>query len=660
MCVLVRKTTPALICLALIAASCSGTGSSVTARHRSSSSSRRRTTVRHRIAVSEVTRLPQAVQGAAVASDGRDVYVAGGLAVGDRSVSSVERISGTRVEHEGSLPVPVHDAAATTDRNGIVVFGGGNLATTEEISKVPFSGGPGHAVGRLPAPLSDLTAVVDGPSTYLIGGYTGTAYSDQILRFSGGRVETVARLPQGLRYAAAAKVGRYVLIAGGLAENGATSSILRFDPRTGQVSRIGSLPYPVAHASAGALGSRMYVIGGRRDDRDTTDAVMAIGASGTVRTVAHLPHALSDAGVVALHGELMVVGGSDGNAPLAGVSSVHRIAVKAARSSSPSPLGSQGDPGSASTRGFDGALPGDLMIADRGNDRILIVDPSHNILWRFPKRHGRVKLHFDDDTFFADGGKSIISNEEQNHDIIRIAYPSGKLLWRFGHQGVKGSRSGYLDTPDDAYRLDNGLVLVADAYNCRVLEIRGQRVVRSIGRAGHCVHDPPRFLQPVNGDTPLPNGHILVSELNTPYIDEFTLKGHLVRTYEPPVSYPSDPQPTRAGNIILADYTSPGGVVILSKKTGHVIWKYRVASGYGELNHPSLAAMLPNGNVIVGDDYNHRIVVIDPKTKEIIWHYGHDHAPGRAAGYLHTPDGFDFIPVTPSGKPNPGAIQHGP
>jgi hypothetical protein len=52
-------------------------------------------------------------------------------------------------------------------------------------------------------------------------------------------------------------------------------------------------------------------------------------------------------------------------------------------------------------------------------------------------------------------------------------------------------------------------------------------------------------------------------------------------------------------------------------------------------------------------------VIIDPRTKRIVWQYGHLGAPGTAHGYLNTPDGFDFVPVTPAGKPDPAAIRHG-
>ena len=29
-------------------------------------------------------------------------------------------------------------------------------------------------------------------------------------------------------------------------------------------------------------------------------------------------------------------------------------------------------------------LPGDILIADRGNDRVLLVNPQRRVLWRFP------------------------------------------------------------------------------------------------------------------------------------------------------------------------------------------------------------------------------------------------------------------------------------
>ncbi len=78
---------------------------------------------------------------------------------------------------------------------------------------------------------------------------------------------------------------------------------------------------------------------------------------------------------------------------------------------------------------------------------------------------------FDDDTFFGPRHDRIISNQEDQDTIQIISFPGKRVLWRYGHVNVKGGAPATCNTPDDAYLLPNGLVSVADAYNCRVLFI---------------------------------------------------------------------------------------------------------------------------------------------------------------------------------------------
>jgi N-acetylneuraminic acid mutarotase len=611
--------------------------------------------------VRRIGTLPAPVQDPAVAALGDRVYAFGGLDGAQASVASVTTFASATAHTGAALPVAIHDAAAAALNGRLYVFGGGQVQSYSGIGVFNPATGTTRLVGSLPTPLSDLAVTTIGSTAYIVGGYTGSVFSDRIVAFSGAHARTVAHLPVGLRYAAVAALGGNLVIAGGRTTTGPSAAIYRFDPATAKVTQIGRLPAPRMHASAGVIGQTMYVVGGI-GAAGAVASVVAVTADGHARVAARLPQPLSDAGVVTQPGRILVVGGTNGSAPVDSILSI-QLRPKAARRAGTKPKRTHTHSHTATTGGlparFRGALPGDLLIADRGNDRILLVDPSGRILWRYPGRPGQVRLHFDDDTFFGAHGSRIISNQEEDHSIVQISYPQGRIVWRYGHPGVRGSAPGYLNTPDDAYLLPNGLVIVADAYNCRVLEIRGHTVVRSIGN-GVCSHNPPTSLGAINGDTPLPGGHVLVSEINGSYIDEFTLGGRLVRTYRPPVSYPSDPQLTRNGNIILADYARPGGVVIISRATGAVLWSYRPASGPGMLDHPSLAAMLPNGDVIVGDDFNDRIVIIDPHTKRIVWQYGHTAVGGTGPGYLHIPDGFDFVPVTRSGRPNPAAIVHGP
>jgi outer membrane protein assembly factor BamB len=609
--------------------------------------------VRARLAIAPIGRLPQPLQDPAVTVLGGAVYAFGGLEASQASSASVVRIAAGSVRALRPLPTPVHDAAAAVAGGRLYVLGGGQATSYSGIGRYSPVSGATALVGSLPTPLSDLAAASTGSAAYIVGGYTGQAFSDHVLAYSGGsRARIVGTLPQGLRYAAVAPLAGRVMIAGGRAESGPTRDILSFDPATGRVTRVGSLPQPLMHAEAAALDGVMYVVGGITAGGRPTNQVVAVTAAGRAHVVARLPQPLSDAGVAATPAGLVIVGGSDGTGP---VSSVLRLGWTTVQAPAHRHRRSSGTSGGLPAM-FHGPLPGDLLIADRGNNRMLIVTPAHHVIWQFPRPGSNVSLYFDDDTFFTPSGHQIISNEEEHQDIIRVSYPSGKLVWRYGHPGQAGSAPGYMNTPDDAYALPGGLVIVADAYNCRVLEIRGQRIVRILGTTGVCVHNPPASFGDINGDTPLRNGHVLISEINGGYIDDMTLSGKLVHVYKAPVSYASDPQLTRNGNIIVADYARPGGVVILNRHTGAVMWSYRPSSGPGMLDHPSLAAMLPNGDVIVGDDFNDRVVVIDPHTKKIVWQYGHTAVGGTAHGYLHIPDGFEFIPVRPDGTPNPAMI----
>jgi hypothetical protein len=302
-------------------------------------------------------------------------------------------------------------------------------------------------------------------------------------------------------------------------------------------------------------------------------------------------------------------------------------------------------------------LPGYLMIADRGNNRILVVDPAHRLVFRYPEAGDPGKLFFDDDTFIEPGGEAVIANEEDNHAIVELQLKARRLKILFGHPGVPGSDSTHVNTPDDAYMLTNGSFTVADASNCRILFVRAHRIVRSYGHAGVCRHDPPRYFGAVNGDTPVPGGGVMVSEIEGNWIDEIGPEGRLRWAVRAPVGYPSDPQPLPGGRVLLADYSSPGHVLIINHH-GKVLWRYGPAAGHGRLDHPSLAMPLPNGDVAVNDDYRDRVVVIDPRTSKIVWQYGHTDQAGTAPGYLNTPDGMDFIPAAADGSPNYAAVVH--
>ncbi len=294
-------------------------------------------------------------------------------------------------------------------------------------------------------------------------------------------------------------------------------------------------------------------------------------------------------------------------------------------------------------------VPGYVLIADRNNNRVLIVSPGKKVVW------AATNLRGPDDAFFTPSYRSIITNEEFNDTLTELSLRTKRVIWHYGHSGVAGSSPGYLNTPDDAYRLPNGMTTVADIQNCRVVELRHSgAVARVLG--GSCAHDPPRGFASPNGATPLPDGGLLVTEIGG-WIDRLAAGGRLLWSARSPVAYPSDAQLLPNGRVLVASFTDPGRIVIMDTR-GNVTWSFGSASGPDRLRKPSLAVRWPNGLIAANDDYNHRIIVIDPRTKRIVWQYGHTGVAGTAAGFLNKPDGLDLLPAVgnaPAASPKPKA-----
>ena len=88
-----------------------------------------------------------------------------------------------------------------------------------------------------------------------------------------------------------------------------------------------------------------------------------------------------------------------------------------------------------------------------------------------------------------------------------------------------------------------------------------------------------------------------------------------------------------------ADPALPGGCVdnrvIVVDQNGNIVWQYGQAgvtgSGQNQLNVPVAAIQLPNGNFLITDQGNNRIIEVNHK-KKIVWSYGPASGPGALNG----------------------------
>lgn len=164
-------------------------------------------------------------------------------------------------------------------------------------------------------------------------------------------------------------------------------------------------------------------------------------------------------------------------------------------------------------------VPGDLLIADSHNNRILLVTPQKKIVWQYPKPGQPSQLHDDDDVFFGPHFDEIITNQEGHQVISILNFKTRKVVWNYGHPGIAGSQPEYLNTPDDAFLYDTargGMVTVADIRNQRILFIsrRTKKILKQYGHTGRMMNNPPATYSAPNGDFPAPNGGMLVTQIN--------------------------------------------------------------------------------------------------------------------------------------------------
>jgi len=292
-----------------------------------------------------------------------------------------------------------------------------------------------------------------------------------------------------------------------------------------------------------------------------------------------------------------------------------------------------------------GVFPGTVLIADRGNNRLIEVTTDKRVVWELNLNDLYPGLPLGDgadDTFFAPGGKTILVNLEFYDVIAQIDYASKQVVWSYGHGGFPGGAPGYLNRPDDAYPWPNGLMSVADIRNCRILVFNQQHdIVKQFDPSSLCRTRAGYYSKP-NGDTPLPNGDLLITVIQGHQVIEVRPDGTEVFRLTLPITYPSDAQQLPNGNLLIADYVRHGRVIEITPG-GQVVWDYYFPiNPQRGLKFPSLAIALPDGNIMLNDDGNHRVIVIDYQTKQIIWQYGTTGVAGKAPGQLNLPDGLDL------------------
>ena len=363
-----------------------------------------------------------------------------------------------------------------------------------------------------------------------------------------------------------------------------TDDIQMIDPATHTVTVVGHLPQPLYGAAAFVIDGHVYVAGGQVPGGQTLTQIDAfVPATGKVLNAGLLPQAEAFGGyttVGAGHGAVgYIVGGRSPPRPAPTRRASPRDAAAGDLPAAQPLRGAAGRPARRAVRGHPpDRRPGQQPAASPST-------PAGNLSGstrRPPCRRHPGGFYFPDDAFFIQGAPG-------SSPIRRTTTPSSRSATRparsSGSTATRAARSapGYLNQPDDAYLLKNGTITVADASNNRILFISPRGSHRPDRQRRRRARPPASIAYP-NGDTPLPDGNVLVSEINGSWIDEYTPAGKLVWTVHMPTRQLPVGPPAARHRPLPDDRLRPArprARILEFTRQAPIAWRYDAPAGDG-------------------------------------------------------------------------------
>jgi hypothetical protein len=275
--------------------------------------------------------------------------------------------------------------------------------------------------------------------------------------------------------------------------------------------------------------------------------------------------------------------------------------------------------------------PGNTLIADQFNNRVIEVDPNGNIVWHFglgPADFSPASVIGVNDAqrvgvFTLIAGTGTPGGQPEAPDCadpngcpdnrVLLVNPAGRIVWQYGQFGVTGSGPNQLSVPVQNTWLPDAHVLITDQGNGRIIEVRvsDKKIVWEYDG----LNNP-------NCAELLRNGHILICDENNNQAIEVThtTPSTIIHTYTmaggmlfSAVAFASR---LPNGHTLITD--SGNARIVETDENGNVFWQYftntdpnsNPRGGTGPL--PTRALRLKNGNTLISDQYNHRVIEVSP------------------------------------------------
>ncbi len=292
--------------------------------------------------------------------------------------------------------------------------------------------------------------------------------------------------------------------------------------------------------------------------------------------------------------------------------------------------------------------PGNILITDQFNNRVIEIDPAGNIVWQFGHGPGDTSANAITGTNDAErvgsltlmSGTGIPAGATTNckksgcvDNRVLLVDAAGNIVWQYGQFGVTGFGANQLNTPvQNTFVPTNGNVLITDQGNERIIEVRrvDNAIVWQYGENGVSGSGPNQLNNP-NAAELLANGHILISDENNNRAIEVThtTPSKIVATFTAhgTVSGVAFASRLPNGNTLITDSNNNRIVEVDGKDTP--VWAYftTLRAGSNPSPLPTRAVRLANGNTLISDQFNDQVIEVS-HSKTIVASYGIINNPG--------------------------------
>jgi hypothetical protein len=297
--------------------------------------------------------------------------------------------------------------------------------------------------------------------------------------------------------------------------------------------------------------------------------------------------------------------------------------------------------------------PGNILIADQFNNRVIETDVAGNIVWSFglgPNDFSAKSIIGVNDaqrvgplTLVAGTGTpaGVIPQSPNGATDNRVILvdPFGRIVWQYGQFGQAGSGPNLLNTPVQCTFLPSFHILITDQANNRIIEVslRKQIVWQYPGSNTNAADQ----LNNPNSAELLENGHILIADENNSRAIEVTRDDQIVKTFTAGGTLNIVAFASRLdnGDTLLTD--AGNSRIVEVDANDNIVWQYVTNTDPLSipLPLPTRAVRLSNGDTLISDQFNNRVIRVS-SAGSIVASYGLPLAGG--AGPIGINVGYDL------------------